>query len=419
MASARQHSGGARIRRLAGAAREPPTSSRFVLAKADHNSAMPSVQVKKVVAVCFLEAAKMTLEHLAEYRLTISQQGIQNIPDLPRLYGEVRRLREYLQRCVSAFHDMVELDFADSDRALLVACCRRFVEAIDLRLVGEQVLSSDEKTLLQRKRTVISDWAVEFADKPPLLELPLPRLGQVQTEGARALVTRLHQKLFPNHQARFDSHGAVSQTMGVQVPSILDDYAPPLAMDESAAPPPPSASKPAIARLPVEEDLVGPPILDSHKLRDPRLRTLARLDLLSYERSLAGQDHRLAAVLLGSILESAVLDHAIPRRAELGLVGTPDTWNPVDVLAKVMGEQFNPKDRSLAYHAFSARNLLRPSLQIVTPMVVTQASLQRLQEFAQRALHSMGYCATDGSGDEKLPSMLRQEGRRIGSPMPE
>ena len=169
----------------------------------------------------------------------------------------------------------------------------------------------------------------------------------------------------------------------------------------------------------MEEDLVGPPILDSHKLRDPRLRTLARLDLLSYERSLAGQEHRLAAVLLGSILESAVLDHAIPRRAELGLVGTPDTWNPVDVLAKVMGEQFNPKDRSLAYHAFSARNLLRPSLQIVTPMVVTQASLQRLQEFAQRALHSMGYCATDGSGDEKLPSMLRQEGRRIGSPMPE
>lgn len=419
MASARQHSGAGPVLGHSGMASELGSVSRSVLAKADHNPAMSSVQVKKVVAVCFLEAAKMTLEHLAEYRLTISQQGVQNLPDLPRIYGEARRLRDYLQRCVSAFHDLVELDFADSDRALLVACCRRFVEAIDLRLVGDQILPADERTLLQRKRTVISDWAVEFADKPPLLELPLPRLGPVQTEGARALVSRLHQKLFPKHEVRFDSHGAVSQTMGVQVPSILDDYAPPLPMDESAVPPPPTASKPAIARLPVEEDVVGPPILDSHKLRDPRLRTLARLDLLSYERSLAGQDHRLAAVLLGSILESAVLDHAIPRRAELGLVGTPDTWNPVDVLAKVMGEQFNPKDRSLAYHAFSARNLLRPSLQIVTPMVVTQASLQRLQEFAQRALHAMGYCATAASEDEKLPSMLRQEGRRIGRPMPD
>lgn len=381
---------------------------------------MASVQVKKVVAVCFLEAAKMTLEHLAEYRLTISQQGVQNIPDLPRLYGEVRRLRDYLHRCVTAFQDLAELDFADGDRALLVACCRRFVEAIDLRLASEQVLSGDEKALLQRKRTVITDWAVEFAEKPPLLELPLPRLSQVPTEGARALTTRLHQKLFPkSEQVRFDNNGAVSQTMGVQVPSILDDYAPPVALDGDMAPPEPTPSKPAISRLPVEEDVVGPPILDSHKLRDPRLRTLTRLDVLSYERAVASDDFRMAAVLLGSILESAVLDHAIPRRTEIGLTGTPDTWNPVDVLVKVMGEQFNPKDRSLAYHVFSARNLLRPSLQIVTPTVVTLASLQRLQEFAQRALHAMGYCATDGSGDENLPPMLRRDGRRIGAPMPD
>ena len=51
-------------------------------------------QVKKVVAVCFHEATKMALEHMGEYRLSLSQQGVQGNPDLPRLYGEARRLRD-------------------------------------------------------------------------------------------------------------------------------------------------------------------------------------------------------------------------------------------------------------------------------------------------------------------------------------
>jgi hypothetical protein len=382
---------------------------------------MSTIQVKKIVAVCFLEAAKTTLEHLGEYRLAISEQGMQNIPDLPRLYGETRRVRDYLQRCVSAYQDVIDLDFAESDRALLVACCRRAVEAIDVRLEGDQRLGHDEKTLLQRKRTVLSDWAVELVEKPPLLELPLPHLSAVPTEGHRGLTSRLHKKVFPTQSVRIENAATLSQTMGVHVPSIMDDYAPPLELDESEAPPPPPPPivRASISRLPMMDEDGGPPILESQKLRDPRLRMLAGLDVRSYERAVAGQDHRMAAVLLGSILESAVLDHAIPRRGELSLAATPDTWNPVEVLVKVMGDQFTPKDRSLAYHVFSARNLLRPSLQIVTPMVVTQASLQRLQEFVQRALHAMGYCATDGTEGQNLPSMLREDGHRIGSPLPD
>ena len=64
-----------------------------------------------------------------------------------------------------------------------------------------------------------------------------------------------------------------------------------------------------------------------------------------------------------------------------------------------LGEQATPKDRSLVYHLFAARNLLRPATQIVTPSVVTVSSFERLREFVQRALHGIGF----GSVSHTLP----------------
>jgi len=142
-----------------------------------------------------------------------------------------------------------------------------------------------------------------------------------------------------------------------------------------------------------------PPLVETSRFNDPRLRSLVALDLAALSRARIAKDYRIASVMLASVLEAAVLDHAIPRRADLGLAGTPDAWNTQDVLVQVMGEAFTPKDRSLAYHLFSARNLLRPGLQIVTPTVVTFASLEKLTDFVQRALHSMGFAGAGPGGE--------------------
>ncbi len=347
---------------------------------------MPLLKVKKVVAVCFQEAAKTTLEHLGAYRLEFSQMGVDGSPDLPRLYGEVRRLRDYLQRCASAYQDQVELDLTEPDQALLVACCRRSIEAIDVRLSSDQVVASDERQWLERKRQVIADWAVELAARP-LLELPLKRLAPVVTEATRALQTRLNGKLFGDIAQRkkflAPDAGQASQMQGVPSFGIELDESSPLAQP----------AKPAATAQP------GPPpspavtttLLDSNKMRDPRLRSLMAMDLRSYERAVEAGDYRLAAVLLASVLESALLDHLVPRRNEFALTGTPDTWNPQELLLRVMGDSGTPQDRSLAYHLFAARSLLRPALQMITPSVVTVASFERLREFVQRALHCMGF----------------------------
>src|SRR5689334_195766 len=102
---------------------------------------MAGSQVKKVIAVCFLEAAKTVLDQLGQYRMEMTDRGVDNNKDFPQIYGDVRRLRDYLQRCVSAFHDSIELDLEPRDIATLVACCRRAVETIDFRIESGQKLT--------------------------------------------------------------------------------------------------------------------------------------------------------------------------------------------------------------------------------------------------------------------------------------
>ncbi len=368
---------------------------------------MPQVQVKKVVAVCFLEAVKLAMDQLGAHRLELSQQGVKGSPDLVRIYGDVRRLRDFLQRCLGAYQEVVDLDLAPADASLLVGCCRRSVEAIELRL-SEQAILPDERQWLQKKRQVIADWAVELADKP-LTELPLPKLSPVQSEASRALTTRLQNKVFGDVRERpkivAPSSQGPSMTAGLQsfAEQLVamdpaagdDDEAPiePAGMARQATPTMGSGS--FVHGTPAHPSVA--PLLDHQKLHDPRLRALAAVDTRAFERAVEAGDHRLATVLMASLLEAALIDFAVPRRGELGITGSPETWNLSDLLMKTLGDRAAAPDRALAFHLFASRNLLRPALQLVTPAVVTQASFERLREFSQRALHELGFGSANGA----------------------
>ncbi|MBX3464690.1 MAG: hypothetical protein KF830_16090 [Planctomycetes bacterium] len=351
---------------------------------------MQGSKVDKVALVCLLEATKLTLEHLAAHRLeSPPQHGAGQGPDLTRLYGDMRRLRDYLQRCASARQEAVELDLSPADRALLVACCRRGIDAIELRLT-ERIVSADEKQWLEQKGRVLADQAVDLAAKP-LLELPLPRLGTAPSQAGRALLARLQTRVFGEVEQR----AKVAAPTGSPPPALVTAGVPGLLDDLAAAPDEPPAAA------------AEPPLVESHRFQDPRLRALVAMDLAALQRARAAGDHRLTTVLLASVLEAAVLDHAIPKRGDLGLVGRPDSWEMPELLERLMGDAFTAKDRAPVYQLFSSRNLLRPALQLVTPMVVTPASVQRSWDFAQRALHSMGFA---GAAEVALP---------VGGPAPE
>ncbi|MGB3965591.1 MAG: hypothetical protein WBO45_02590, partial [Planctomycetota bacterium] len=155
---------------------------------------MPQIQVKKVVAVCFLEAVKLALDQIGAKRLEQSQTDMHKGSEFPRVYGEIRRLRDYLQRCASGYQDLVDLDFGAPDAGLLVACCRVAVDHIELRL-SERSMAPDERTWLQKKLTIFTDWAVELAEKP-LIDLPLQRACRAPGEVMRMLTVKLQQKCF-------------------------------------------------------------------------------------------------------------------------------------------------------------------------------------------------------------------------------
>jgi hypothetical protein len=356
---------------------------------------MVRCQVKKVVAVCFLESAKSAMEQLGQYRMQMAQKAFDVPRDLTSMYGELRRLRDYLQRCVASYPDAVELDFTPNDQNLLVACCRRSVELLDHRLENGKSLSGQEHEWLVRKLKVLSDWAVEFAQKP-LVELPLPRFGSTTT-GARALTTRINAKLYNSTgMPGFHSGADLAQLphSGVERAStgFQSEREQSLPEDDSATPAPESPDDGA------GTEGNGALRFDVRQIRDPRLRSLMVLDLRAYDRAVQASDHRLAAVHLSSILEGAVLDHAMPRRVELALTGGPDSWNPQEILLRILGEHCTPKDRGFIYHVFTARNLIRPTSQLVSPTVVTPSSLQKLTEFVCRALREMGF--TTGAGAE-------------------
>lgn len=363
---------------------------------------MPELQVKKVVAVCFLESAKLSLEHVGIRRMELCQKGSSRVSDLPRIYGDVRRLRDYMHRSVSGYQDLVVLDLSDEDTSLLVACCCRSVEAIDGRLV-DGVVPPGERQWLVKKRQLLSDWAVEMAAKP-LTVLPLPRLSPATSEAVRALNTRIQDKVYGDVSKRQkfgapqtgESAGHSSLAQGIATfgetlaRTSLNDTALPMPGPVSHQNPPPAT---------VAMNTAMPPLLDRNKVRDPRLRSLISVDMNAFDRCQQDADYRLSTVLLASILESALLDHAIPRRAELGLSGTPDMWNVQDVLLRAMGDAAQPKDRALSFHLFASRNLLRPALQMMVPAVVTAASFEGLHAFASRAVYALGF----GAPSQTLP----------------
>lgn len=371
---------------------------------------MALIQMQKVVAVCLLEATKLTMDQLGKHRMGLADaSGVEVGRTLTSLYGDLRRLRDYMQRCLGAHREMVDIDLSPEDQRLVVACCRRSVEQLDMQLSA--TIDPKTREWLQSRREILADWAVELVT-PPLLELPLPRLSTPASAAMRALETRLAERLgqLRSAQVGFTSErsgrfgempdftaarpsGQGSFGMGSESGSkmMLPD-----SMTAGPMQPMPDPAT-AVAALPAQEVGSAPArasqLLDPKHVRDPRLRAIATLDLRALDRALMAQDHRLVAVHLASIVEATVIDHAIPRRVELGLPSTVETWDPQEVLLQVLGDSVTSRDRATVHAIFSSRNILRPGVQLVTPTAVTSATVQQMMAFVGRVLSAMGLAA--------------------------
>lgn len=340
---------------------------------------MSVVRVKKIVAACFLEAAKLSLEHLGAHRLELDGRRAPGAGEVARHYGACRRLRDYLQTCTRSAANEIELDFESEDQALLVACCRRLVESIDQRVV----LMPDGKarSFEEKKREVISDWAVELAAYP-LLDFSMQPLGNAPGSKSSDLKRRIQQKLFSGSEQSLIRSGSITSA------NVISSR---LAAG-------PSETAVAVDKVQEMTDVMQASaeperLLDSSMVNEPRLRTMVAMDIRSLKLAEENADYRVATVMLASILESAILDYAIPRGAQFKTVGTPDTWSPQEIMLHVLGEDATSADREFIFSLFLSRNMLKPAHQIISPTLATAASVQRTHEFVAAMLAQLGYRA--------------------------
>lgn len=342
---------------------------------------MEILRVKKIVVACFLEAVRMTLDHLGRHRMAMAEECP---PELPQLYGDFRRLRDYLQRCAGAFQDLIELDMNDDDLRLLVAASQRYVEAADARLQGaldNGTRSPDpkEREFLRKKQQLVADWAVELAIKP-LSDLPLPAVATVLGEGGRALRLRLQKKLFSTSESSVMPGEMVNEFTAIEGrPAPAPEPLEPI--------PEPAAAEPTPA---VADDGL---VLDPLALHDPRLRALTGMNLRSLETALAAEDYRVASLMLCVVLETAVFDYALRHGDELTLEGDIDSWEARPILNQILGALATPNVRLAADSLLASRALLDPSRQLIAPIVVTKASVERDRQFLRSMLQRLGFLA--------------------------
>lgn len=356
---------------------------------------MPQVVVKKVVGVLFLEAAKVTLDHITTARLEQSARG-QDGHELTRLYGEMRHLRDFLTRCVAGSSEQVTLELSPPECGLLVAALRRLHEVLDDRLVADPVMSADEKTLTQRKRHLLGDWAFELAAKP-LVELPLPQINVVSTGAVRGLRTRLVNKIFEIQPGSGHPDAHLSDS-GRMISASLLGASPDSRVPSSGG----TQGIPGMWGDPERPSLSAAPgraaLFDPKTIRDPRLRALTQMDLNSLDRALNGNDHRVALVMLGSILESITIDYAESHRQSLALSGGPESWNLAKLTERCLGTAFAEPDRQILLTLHNAPNLLRPAQQMIAPIVVTPTTLQQALEFLRLCLRTLGFASDQNAG---------------------
>ena len=352
-------------------------------------------RIDKPIVVHFLESTKEVLAHLGRWTMELNTHGQEAPKGLSAVYGSTRRLRDYLQRSLSAFPQPVPIDLSENDEALLVGCFLYSIGQLDGTLVKDG-RSAGDRGRLEQKRSVLATWCLEMSTRLPV-RIPSANKFETVTPTVRDLMAAITKKVVKQggHGDDAKAAGGAKEAPGATAPGEIPKA---LALEalraesfDSLRTPSGSAQEGDAHEL---DDVV-----DARRIRDPRLRAMVTLDTRSYGRALAAADHRLALVHLYSIFEAGIIDHGLTRRAELGLPGNVEAWTLEGIVQKALGDRFTTGDSTLMAQLVSARALIRPALLLMAPLAVTQASLRDANALVRRIFVELGLVGSgNGSG---------------------
>lgn len=343
--------------------------------------------LKKAVVAQFLAAVKSSLSHLSELKMVLSDEGsVQSgvsEKDVLQLYSRVRRLREALRRWMSTYPEPATLGLEDDDLNLLCSCLVYELGFADKRAEQQGLSADDSKIWLRRHTETLTAWIVDLSTQP-IEQLPSRwRKTGVSYEVRQVLVAvrDKHKQTRPGDDPsgiyRLGS-ASLNVSANTESPRIEDDV--PVGLQTT---PPAQAVR-------FEDVSRSSPLVDSSRIKDYRLRLTMAMDVRAYHRCINAEDHRLALVILGMVLEGCVLDYALVRTAELGLEGSPSTWQIHLIVAHVLEEGFGQAERNALQMIEASTRALRPVSHLENPFVVNKAAVQSVEAFVKKVTNAMG-----------------------------
>ena len=352
-------------------------------------------KLKKAVVAQFLAAVKSALSHVSELKIVIAdggevQSGVTE-KDALQLYSRVRRLRECLRRWMSAYPEPEELGLDDDDTNLLCSCLLHEM-ALSEKLAEQQGLPSaeDRKAWIKKRNAVYHAWAVDLATGPVD---PLPsrwRRASITYDVRQTLVairekTKKPEPLNDTPTGFYEGAPKKDSLAAFDSPRIEEGM--PFGLQQSTGPRP-NPSPAGVASGAVR-------IVDSNRIKDYRLRLTMAMDVRAYHRCVGAEDHRLALVLLGMILEGILLDYGLAQKDELGLQGAPSKWPLPDLVTHAIGA-LGERDSAILQILESSARALRPSSHLEQPFVVNKAMVQEVEAFVTKVSSAVGLGASGG-----------------------
>lgn len=343
----------------------------------------------KAALAAMIEATQEVLNQLGEKRLEQSGPAADRSA-IASVYGVLRRVKSHLQRCFLPQAEQAQLDLDATEMPLLAACCARGAELAETK--AEATTDQRDQEWARRQRDLLADQAVMLATGP-LPTLPLPGISPLGTAIIRGVRARLRQKFAPTPVAT--DFAKVPAAVTSDDDCGADNSAPAarsglqmVAVSRGVG----QDSSSSVADSEGEQDVASRSgiLVASPRLQNPQLRAFAAMDFRALARAEAANDYRAASVHLASLLESAVIDTALTRAAELRLTGRPEAWDIADVAARLIGDRCSARDRSMLSFIFEAQRLVRPAQQLEMPLVVTPGSYQSHCEFVAVVLRMLG-----------------------------
>jgi hypothetical protein len=350
--------------------------------------------VEKTQVTYVLEAVKESLKHLGNWGGG-DLGGVPPPREVAQQYSLLRRLREYLIRCVESFRVPTEWELSDDDENLLVSCIVHALAGIDRKAADRNTNPKDRAWLVEKRDSLILI-GHEMQTKP-VERIVHPSPHEMTTVSVlhfleRRFAAEQPPGVYPavrDPQAGAPPAAPAPRESGVfgfpptPAPEAAPVHQPPPARPPGGDPGPgPSARLPA--PLPDGEDRWEP--LDLARVRDPMLRGLVGLDLAAFRRAERAGDHRLEMIHLSSILEGIVLD------AKFRIEGVVRV-SPMDVLEELATilRPLEPHEVDCLAQLQEARHLLRPAMMRANPVVVTRESVELGRAFVERMLLELGY----------------------------